>query len=48
MSEIEENSNDITKYHECYGKLVEALGTVNIYQEVRKKHGLDKNLLGIN
>ena len=48
MSEIEENRNDITKYHECYGKLVEALGTVNIYQEVRKKHGLDKNLLGIN
>ncbi len=48
ISEIEENRNDINKYQECYGKLIEALGTTHIYQEVRKKYGLDKkHLLGL-
>lgn len=45
LYEIEENRNDIIKYQECYAKLIEALGTTHIYQEVRKKYGLDKKHL---
>ena len=49
LSEIEENRNDLVKYQECYSKFIEALGTTYIYEEVRKKYGLDKKyLLGFN
>ena len=49
LSEIEESKNDISKYQECYNNFIEALGTTYIYQEVRKKYGLDKKyLLGVN
>lgn len=45
LFELEETRNDISKYQECYSKLIEALGTTHIYQEVRKKYGLDKKYL---
>ncbi len=49
LSELEENRNDLVKYQECYSKFIEALGTTYIYEEVRKKYGLDKKyLLGFN